>query len=111
MHLLGDMELPEILRRFREAFDAADVVTGHYIRGHGKRLKFVWERGNLLVSARSSGRLRGRGPSRRLRRVGPYFLFKAVHHPGNKRPVRFLTTPLYMYGRLAGFRVTTTAGA
>jgi hypothetical protein len=85
--------------------------SGHYIRGSGKRLKFEWERGNLLISARASGRLRGRGPSRRLRKVGPYFLFKAVHHPGNKRPVRFLTTPLYMYGRLNGFRVTTTAGA
>jgi len=34
VYLLGDMELPEILRRFRAAFDAADMVTGHYVRGH-----------------------------------------------------------------------------
>jgi hypothetical protein len=32
--LLGEVELAEILRRFRVAFDAADLVTGHYIRGH-----------------------------------------------------------------------------
>jgi len=32
--LLGETELPEILRRFKAAFDASDLVTGHYIIGH-----------------------------------------------------------------------------
>lgn len=80
----------------------------HYIHAHGKMLKFEWERGNLLLAARARGRIRGRGPSRRLRRTGAYFFFKKVHHPGNKRPVRFLTTPMHLYGRLAGFRTTST---
>jgi hypothetical protein len=82
--------------------------TPHFIRGRGKMLKFEWERGNLLLAARTSGRLRGRGPSRRLRRRGNYFFFAQVHHPGNKRPVRFLTTPMHLYGRLLGFRTTST---
>jgi hypothetical protein len=34
VHLLGETALPVILSRFRVAFDAADLVTGHYIRGH-----------------------------------------------------------------------------
>jgi hypothetical protein len=34
VYLLGESELPDILRRFRAAFDAADLVTGHYVRGH-----------------------------------------------------------------------------
>ena len=32
--LLGETELPEILRLFVEAYQQADMVTGHYIRGH-----------------------------------------------------------------------------
>jgi hypothetical protein len=82
--------------------------SGHTIRGHGRMLRFEWERGNLLVAARSSGRLRGRGPSRRLRRRGNFFLFVSVYHPGNKRPVRYLTTPMHFYGRMMGFRTTST---
>jgi len=31
--LLGEVELTQMLRRFREVFDAADMVTGHFIRG------------------------------------------------------------------------------
>ena len=31
--LLGEMALPDMLRRFRDAFDAADMLTGHFIRG------------------------------------------------------------------------------
>lgn len=32
--LLGEVELPDILRAFVSVFDTADTVTGHYIRGH-----------------------------------------------------------------------------
>ena len=32
--LLGEMEGPEILRRFCERYNQADMVTGHYIRMH-----------------------------------------------------------------------------
>lgn len=78
---------------------AATVHQGskpHIIRSkRGKLLKFQWERGNFLVKAR-------KGKSRR------YFYFEQVHHPGNKRPVRYLTTPLAMFGKAAGFRVTTS---
>ncbi len=31
--LLGESELPEMLEAFRRAWDAADMVTGHFIRG------------------------------------------------------------------------------
>lgn len=31
--LLGDMRLPKMLESFRAAWDAADLVTGHFIRG------------------------------------------------------------------------------
>lgn len=31
--LLGELELPEMLRRFRVAYAAADMVIGHFIRG------------------------------------------------------------------------------
>jgi hypothetical protein len=31
--LLGAIELPEMLRRFREVWTQADLVTGHFIRG------------------------------------------------------------------------------
>jgi hypothetical protein len=34
VYLLGEMPLPLILSRFRTAFDEADLVTGHYIKGH-----------------------------------------------------------------------------
>jgi hypothetical protein len=32
--LLGEHKLPDILRRFVAAYNAADMVTGHYIKGH-----------------------------------------------------------------------------
>lgn len=34
VRLLGETDLPCILNEFRASFDAADVVTGHFIRGH-----------------------------------------------------------------------------
>ena len=90
---------------------AATVHQGssaHFINSHGRKLKFEWERGNLLLAARRSGRIRGRGPSARLRRRGDFFYFVQVFHPGNKRPVRYLTTPMHLYGKLYGFRTTST---
>lgn len=85
---------------------AATVHQGsqaHFIRAKGKMLKFEWERGNITVKARGTrGRVRGkRGPA------GNYFYFHVVHHPGNKRPVRYLTTPMHLYGRLHGYRTSS----
>ncbi len=34
VYLLGQTSLPVILRRFLKAYDQADMVTGHFIRGH-----------------------------------------------------------------------------
>lgn len=80
---------------------AATVHQGsqaHVIRSHGKMLKFRWDRGDFLVAARA-GRRRGN------RRTGGFHYFVSVRHPGNKRPVTYLTTPLSMFGRLNGFMV------
>lgn len=64
----------------------------HVIRGKGKLLKFRWERGSLLLERRGRG---GR----------QFFYFPSVRHPGNKRPVRYLTTPLALVARRNGFLV------
>jgi hypothetical protein len=84
---------------------AATVEQGsraHYIYSRkGKMLKFRWDRGDFLVAARA-GRRKGN------RRTGQFHYFASVRHPGNKRPVRYLTIPLAMYGRLNGFKVTTS---
>lgn len=74
---------------------AATVHQGssaHYIRARGKLLKFKWERGNLLLEHRRHGRRQ-------------FFYFGSVRHPGNKRPVRYLTTPLSMIATRNGFLV------
>lgn len=63
-------------------------------RTSGGLLKFRWVRGNFLLE-------------RRGRRGRTYFYFRFVKHPGNKRPTRYLTTPLVMFGRLANMKVTT----
>lgn len=76
----------------------------HWIRGRGKMLKFTWERGTWLMAARRSGR----GNRRRNPRTRNTFYFVRVRHPGNKRPVRYLTTPMHLYGRMNGFRTTST---
>lgn len=34
VHLLGESELPEILKAFCDVYAQADMVTGHYITGH-----------------------------------------------------------------------------
>lgn len=73
----------------------------HFIRSRkGKMLKFRWDRGDFLVAARA-GRRKGN------RRTGQFHYFVSVRHPGNKRPNRFLTTPLEQFGRMNGFRVST----
>jgi hypothetical protein len=64
----------------------------HIIRGRGKMLKFRWERANLLI-ARRGGRRR------------EFVFLPSVRHPGNKRPVRYLTTPLSLVASRMGFLV------
>lgn len=76
---------------------AATVHQGskpHRIEGRGKPLSFYWPRARYLSR------------SRRLAR-DPRVAFWSVRHPGNKRPNRFLTTPLQQFGRAANFRVRT----
>jgi hypothetical protein len=85
---------------------AATVHQGskahHIVSKRGKILKFRWERGALMMSAR--GRRR-KGGSRMVGRQ--FWFFGRVHHPGNKRPVRYLTTPMHQFGRANGFRTTS----
>jgi hypothetical protein len=86
---------------------AATVHQGskaHRIAAHGKMLKFRWERGMMILSAR--GRRR-RGGSRRVTKQ--FWFFDHVRHPGNKRPVRYLTTPMHQFGRAAGFITNSLA--
>lgn len=91
-----------VMRIGAKADHAATVHQGssaHTIRSKsGKMLKFRWERGDFLVAARA-GRRRGN------RRTNRFHYFVSVRHPGNKRPVTYLTTPLSMFGRLNGFMV------
>ena len=84
---------------------AATVHQGsesHTIQAKGKLLKFRWDRGDQLVIARRRGRIGSKRP-----RPGKdgFFYFIRVRHPGNKRPVRYLTTPMFLFGRARGFRV------
>lgn len=94
-----------VMRIGNRADYAATVHQGskpHTIMSkQGKKLKFRWDRGDFLVAARA-GRRRGN------RRTGGFHYFLKVRHPGNKRPVRYLTTPLAMFGRLNGFRVSVS---
>lgn len=92
----GDMIVGRVGSRKRYAATVHQGSKAHYIRARGKLLKFRWERGRYLVS----GRRGRRGPNR-------FFFFEQVHHPGNKRPVRFLTTPMHMFGRANGFRTSS----
>lgn len=80
---------------------AATVHDGskpHIIRSKGKMLKFKSDRIDFLIAAR-----RGRRGGNK-RRGGFHYAF-SVRHPGNRRPVRYLTTPLVLYGRANGFVV------
>lgn len=99
--------IPGVRMRISNIADHAMTVhqgsRPHVIRSRGGgMLKFRWERGDFLVAARA-GKRRGN------RRTGQFHYFAKVRHPGNKNPVRYLTTPLQMFGRLNGFRVTTVA--
>lgn len=71
----------------------------HVIRAKGKILKFRSDRLDFLVAARA-GRRGGN------KRRGGFFYALRVRHPGNKRPVRYLVTPLFLFGRANGFVVT-----
>lgn len=76
---------------------AATVHQGsrpHEIRAGGKMLRFKWDRGEFLLR-------------RSIRGNRLTFFFLRVMHPGNKRPVRYLTTPMHMFGRANGFRTTS----
>lgn len=95
----------QIVMRIGNRADHASTVhqgsQAHIISSRSaKMLKFRWDRGDFLVAARA-GRRRGN------RRTGGFHYFLRVHHPGNKRPVRYLTTPLQLFGRMNGFRVST----
>jgi hypothetical protein len=83
------------------AAHAATVHEGskpHTIYARGKMLKFQWPRGDFLLAARQ-GRRGGN------KRTGRFHYFVRVRHPGNKRPIRYLTTPLTLFGRANGFVV------
>ena len=41
--VLGQVDTEEMLAGFRELYDQADVVTGHYIRKHDLRLEWIIE--------------------------------------------------------------------
>lgn len=87
------------------AAHAATIHLGskpHVIRAKGKMLKFTSDRLDFLEAAR-----RGRRGGNKRRGGFHYRLW--VLHPGNKRPVRFLTTPLVMAARMNGFAVTLHA--
>jgi len=80
---------------------AATVHEGskpHVIRMKGKMLKFRSDRLDFLQAARA-GRRGGN------KRRGGFHYAVRVRHPGNKRPVRYLTTPLTLYGQRNGFVV------
>lgn len=77
---------------------ASTVAVGsrpHRIPKHGDKLMgFHWPRAQFSPRLR---RRTWRGKS----------FFTKVRHPGNKRPVRYLQTPLAQYGRKRGFKVVT----
>lgn len=80
---------------------AASVHQGsraHEIRATSKVLTFFWPRARFI--------------SRTQRLASdPRMFFHRVMHPGNKRPNRFLTTPLQQFGRAMNFRVRTDAAS
>lgn len=93
---IRDMEVVgEAGARKRYAETAHQGSKPHVIRARGKLLKFQWERGSLLLQRRSGRRGSGR----------QFLYFRSVRHPGNKRPVRYLTTPLSLVARRNGFLV------
>jgi hypothetical protein len=80
---------------------AATVHQGskpHRINAVDRPLTFFWPRARFISRTR-------RLPS------DPRVFFMRVMHPGNKRPNRFLATPLHQFGRAANFRVRTDAAS
>lgn len=75
-----------------------DGSRPHVIYARGKMMKFRSDRLDFLVAARS-GRRGGN------KRRGGFHYALVVRHPGNRRPVRYLTTPLVQFGQANGFRV------
>ncbi len=61
----------------------------------GDPLTFLWPRARFFNGGNA-------------RSAVPWFIGEHVDHPGNKRPRRYLTTPLYQFGRQAGFIVSST---
>lgn len=93
--VIGDVIDGRVGSRKKYAASKHQGSRPHRIVATSKVLKFEWERG------RFSARSRRRGPSR-------FFFFLKVNHPGDKRPVRYLTTPMHMYGRMNGFATTSS---
>ena len=82
--------------RANHASTVADGSKAHEILPvRSPLLAFKWDRANFL---RKHKGLKPRD----------MFYFKRVMHPGRKRPVRFLQTPLAMYGRKYNFKVTVS---
>ena len=85
---------------YNTANHAATVALGsrpHVIAAKpGKLLAFQSERFAF------QRRIRGRS-------ARSLFFARKVNHPGNKRPVRYLQTPLAQFGRKRGFKVTTVS--
>lgn len=96
IHTLGDVITGFVGSTKDYAATAHQGSKPHTIRMKGKMLKFSWPRGAALVKHRSKGR-----------RTQTIFFFKKVNHPGNKRPVRYLTAPMHQFGRANGFRTTS----
>jgi hypothetical protein len=104
--LLASLHSRQVLRDVKQVVfevgsalnHAATVHQGsepHDIAARGsKPMVFAWHRARFFKG--------GRLPA------DPIVKFFRVHHPGNKRPRRYLTTPLVQFGRADGFMVSTT---
>lgn len=93
--VLGDLKqvIFEIGSPLEYAATAHQGSEAHDIVATGSEpLTFAWPRARFF----RGGRLR----------ADPIVKFYRVRHPGNKRPRRYLTTPLIQFGRQAGFVVT-----
>lgn len=81
------------------AYATAEALgsSPHRIPGAGRKtMGFKWARGDF-------------SPTLRRRKWRGRFWFENVRHPGNKRPRRFLQTPLAQYGRQRNFKVKIVA--
>lgn len=103
------------------------LAQSWFIRGSETARYVIYEVGNRAAHAATVAvgsqphdiRARGAKPmaffserfafERRGRSARALFFARKVRHPGNKRPVRFLQTPLAQFGRKRGFEVTNVA--